>query len=155
MIVDFLEEVRDLMLVGKEPQVEWRYTVAWPPGSFDGILVMQGISHAGDWAREGRELTRLLRAGGAMVLTEIGFTNDFYVRAQADMHLEYYVRKLFEGAGLAWRSLPSWDPAKVRAVLDSLLEDVELLELRGAQLFWGTRPSEPAAVQHGNSKNAG
>src|SRR5438094_278676 len=61
--VDMREQVLDEFYAGRVPKWEWEFTRDYPDEHFDCIFVGQGVAHAADWAREGRELLRVMRPG--------------------------------------------------------------------------------------------
>jgi SAM-dependent methyltransferase len=140
VIDDFMEEVRQIAWRGVDPKWEWEFTRKQADESFDAVLCLQGVAHAGDWKREGTELVRILKPGRQLVLGEISFGTSFKERVAADLHIEYYFEKLFDGIGLPFY-LPSWEIDDVREELTGVIEDVETFSWRGVDLLWGRKPS--------------
>jgi hypothetical protein len=147
--VDMRTRVFEEFHAGRVAKWEWDYTRDYPDEHFDCVFVGQGVAHAGDWAREGRELLRVLRAGRRMVMAEISFSETFYARVQADVHLEYWVRKLMEGIGESFEALPYWNLVDVAAALDGALDELDTFEWRGVDLLWGRKPAVPAPAVGG------
>jgi hypothetical protein len=142
VVEDFQETVRDMAFRKEHPKWQWDYTHGYPDERFDCVLVMQGTSHAGDWAREGGELVRVLKPGRQIVLAEIAWGTSFYERVAADLHIEYTFEKLFEGMGMPfWGHLPAWEISDVRAQLEPLLDDIDVFHWRGVDLLWGCKPA--------------
>lgn len=140
VVDDFLETVRDMGFRGEDPKWQWEYTHGYPDEHFDCVLVMQGVAHAGDWAREGAELLRVMKPGRQIVLAEIAFGTSFYERVAADLHIEYYFEKLFEGIGLPFK-YPGWEISDVSAQLAPLVDDIDVFRWRGVDLLWGRKPA--------------
>ena len=140
VVVDVRSRVFEEFHAGREPKWEWEYTRDRPDGYFDGVFVGQGVAHAGDWAREGRELVRVTRPGRRIVLAEIAFSETFHARVQTDVHIEYWVRKLLEGIGDKLEELPYWNLDDVAAALTDIVEELETFEWRGVDLLWGRTP---------------
>jgi SAM-dependent methyltransferase len=138
--VDMRNDVLDLFYAGQVPKWEWEYTREYPDEHFDGIFVGQGVAHAGDWKREGAELLRVLKSGRRIVLAEISFSETFYTRVKADIHIEYWLRKLMEGVGDDFYGLPYWNLDDVAAAFIGAVDDLETFEWRGVDLMWGRRP---------------
>lgn len=142
VVEDFKETVRDMFFRKEDPKWEWEDTRKYPDGHFDCVLVFQGVAHAGDWAREGAELLRVMKPGRQLVLAEIALGTSFYERVAADVHIEYVWEKLFEGMGLPfWDHLPGWEIGDVRTQLEPLLDDVDVFRWRGVDLVWGRKPA--------------
>lgn len=95
--VDLRSRVFEEFHAGREPKWEWDYTQGYADEYFDCVFVGQGVAHAGDWSREGRELLRVMRSGRRIVLAEIAFSETFHARAKTDVHIEYWVRKAAGG----------------------------------------------------------
>jgi methyltransferase family protein len=139
VVDDFMETVRDIAFRGEDPKWQWDYTHGYPDQHFDCVLVLQGVAHAGDWAREGAELVRVLKPGRQIVLAEIAFGKSFHERVAADLHIEYYFEKLFDGIGLPFY-LPAWEIEDVRDQLAGLIDDIDVFRWRGVDLLWGRKP---------------
>lgn len=139
-VIDMRSQVLDLFGAGKEPKWEWQFTHDAPADRYDAIFVGQGVAHAGDWRREGAELLRVLKSGRPLVLAEISFADNFYSRMAADVHLEYWVRKLMEGLEHDLRELPYWNLESVAESLADQVVGLETFEWRGVDLLWGRKP---------------
>ena len=139
-VIDIRHRVLDTMRAGKPPQWQWTETSGVPNESFDCVLVGQAVAHAADWAREGAELLRIMKPGRRLVLAEIAFSDTFYARTHADVHLEYWLRKMLEGMGQSLDSLVRWNQPELTAALGSQLEGMETFEWRGVELLWGRKP---------------
>jgi SAM-dependent methyltransferase len=145
VVDDFMERVRDLNFRGEAPRWQWDYTHGYSDGYFDSVLVFQGVAHAGDWAREGAELLRVLKSGRQLVLAEIGFGTSFNERVAADVHIEYYLEKLFDGLGGPFHlpevgPLQGWEISEVRDQLAPMIDDLDVFRWRGVDLLWGRKP---------------
>lgn len=141
VVVDMRSRVFAEFEAGHVPQWEWEYVRHYPDGYFDTIFVGQGVAHAGDWTREGRELLRVMRPGRRIVLAEISFGETFQARVQTDVHVEYWVTKLLEGIGDALDELPYWNLDDVATAVEELVEELETFEWRGVDLLWGRKPA--------------
>jgi SAM-dependent methyltransferase len=140
VVDDFMETVRTIAWRGEDPKWQWDYTNGYPDDHFDCVLVVQGVAHAGDWAREGAELVRVLKPGRQIVLGEIAFGVSFHERVAADLHIEYYFEKLFDGIGLPFY-LPAWEISDVREALTGVVDDIDVFRWRGVDLLWGRKPA--------------
>lgn len=138
--MDLRSRVLDKFFAGEVPKWEWTETRDYPDEHFDAVLVGQAVAHAGDWRREGAELLRVMKPGRRIVLGEISFSETFYSRVQADVHIEYWVRKLMEGMGDPFDGLPYWNLTDVADAFAGLLDDLETFEWRGVDLLWGRKP---------------
>lgn len=141
--VDIRSRVYAEAYAGREPKWEWDFIHDYADEHFDCIFVAQGMAHAGDWAREGRELLRVMRPRRRMVVAEISFSRNFYGRVRTDVHLEYWVSKLLEGIGEVVDELPYWELSSVADSLNGQLEAIEMFEWRGVELLWGRKPAQP------------
>ncbi len=138
--VDLRSRVLDMFMAGKEPKWQWDDFSHYEDAYFDAVLVGQAVAHAGDWVREGGELLRVMKSGRRIVLSEISFSDTFYSRVHADVHVEYWVRKLMEGMGEELHGLPYWNITDVAAAFYELAKEVETFEWRGVDLLWARKP---------------
>jgi SAM-dependent methyltransferase len=138
--IDFMDRVRDLMLADTFPQWDWsEYTRDLPDESVDAIAVFQGVAHAEDWHSTARELRRVLKPGGALVMAEVVFGPGFESRVRSDVHSEYFVEKLLEGMGIAFDAFPYWSPAELEAALSDGFRDIQSFAWRGVELTWASK----------------
>jgi SAM-dependent methyltransferase len=131
----------------------WRYEYSndMPDASFDRIAVLQAVQHADDWRECAEDLLRILKPGGRIVLAEIGFSPTLRQAAATDLHLEYWVDKLYAGSGMKGpEDVSYYSPDELLAAFSGLVDDPGTFTWRGADLFWGTKPVGPAEPGHGN-----
>jgi SAM-dependent methyltransferase len=146
VVVDFIEEARQKYaagVIGSGGQLAtWRYPYAdaYPDGSFDGVLVFQGVQHAENWTQTGADLLRVLRPGRNLAMGEIAFGPPFLHRLRQDVHIEYIFDKLFSRVGWSYEDFPYYGPDDLRAAFDAIATDVGTFEWRGIELFWARRP---------------
>lgn len=146
-IVDIIDEARDRYLAGARGAdgqlATWRYSYAdeFANDRFDAIAVLQGVQHAEDWAATGRDLVRVLKPGRPIVMAEIAFGPRFMLRAEADLHLSYLVRKLFDRMGWALSDFPYHGLEELQAAFAGTVEEIGTFEWRGAEVFWGRKPA--------------
>jgi SAM-dependent methyltransferase len=84
---------------GKLGTWEYTYTHPTPDEHYDAVFVMQGIGHSDDWSITGRELLRVLKPNGSMVLAEIGFGPQFFAALEMDLHVETFFARSSPDAG--------------------------------------------------------
>ena len=140
MVIDIRDRVLDWMRQRRPPQWEWTETHGYADEEFDCVFVAQAVAHAGDWAREGGELLRVMKPGRRIVLAEIAFSDTFYARAAIDVHLEYWLRKLLEGIGQDFDSLVRWNQDEIMRAFGPRLQEPQAFEWRGVELLWGRKP---------------
>ena len=143
--IDIIEEARNAMLqrrIGRNGKLgtwEYTYTHATPDGHYDAVFVMQGIGHSDDWSMTGRELLRVLKPGGPMVLAEIGFGPQFFAALEMDLHVDYIFRKIVAGRQRELGDAAYYSIADLQAAFAGLLTDVGSVSWRSADLFWGRK----------------
>jgi SAM-dependent methyltransferase len=140
VVIDIRDRVLTEMMAGKLPQWRWEMTYGFADGEFDCVFAAQSVAHAADWAEAGRELLRVMKSGRRLVLGEIAFSSTFSARSRADVHLEYWVRKLVEGMEQPLGTLVHWDLDDLVAALRPQLDGLETFEWRGVELLWGRKP---------------
>lgn len=120
----------------------WHYTYTEPVPDeyFDSVVVAQGVQHAEDWTAAGRELLRVMKPGRRIVLAEIAFGPNFQFHAEADVHLEYLLRKLFDRIGWDYADFPYYSPDQLVAAFDGLASDPQTFTWKGIELFWARKP---------------
>ncbi len=144
--VDIIEEARDAMLkrrIGRNGKLgtwEYTYTHGTPDAHYDVVFVMQGIGHSDDWSVTGRELTRVLKPGGPMVLTEIGFGPQFLAALEMDLHVEYIFRKIVAGRQRELGDAAYYSPSELKTAFSGLLTDIGTFSWRSADVVWGRKP---------------
>jgi SAM-dependent methyltransferase len=144
--IDIIEEARNAMIQrrfgrnGKLGTWEYTYTHATPDAHYDAVLVMQGIGHSDDWTVTGKELLRVLKPGGPLMLTEIGFGPQFFAALEMDLHVEYIFRKIVAGRQRELGDAAYYSIAELQAAFAGLLTDTGSFSWRSADLFWGRKP---------------
>jgi ubiquinone/menaquinone biosynthesis C-methylase UbiE len=145
--IDIIEEARNAMVEkrfgrnGKLGTWEYTYTHGTPDEHYDAVFVMQGIGHSDDWAITGRELTRVLKPGGPIMLTEIGFGPQFFAALEMDLHVEYIFRKIVAGRQRELGDAAYYSIAELQTAFAGLLTSQGSFSWRGADLFWGRKPA--------------
>jgi SAM-dependent methyltransferase len=85
---------------------EYDFSYADPDGHYDAIAILQGVAHSDDWPATARELIRVVKPGGPIVLAEINFGEPLIRKASEDLHLEYWLTKILAGRGRDISELP-------------------------------------------------
>ena len=137
---DIMETARTLSAAGRKPQWSWDYTSGFPDASFDCVAVLQAVAHSDDWRATAKELTRVLKAGGKILLAEITFPPTIKFASELDIHLEYWLTKIFSGARRSLDNLTYCSLDEIQDAFRDLLIDSGALTWRGIDLFWGARP---------------
>jgi SAM-dependent methyltransferase len=144
--IDIIEDARDAVTSGRRGRNgklgTWRYdyTREIPDAHFDCIAVLQGIQHTDDWRESGRELLRILKPGRVLMLAESGFSPKLRMLAELDLHIEYWLDKLFFGAGMQGLDFSYYSKDELLEAFDGLLHQPQWFEWRGIELFWGSKP---------------
>jgi SAM-dependent methyltransferase len=144
--IDIIERARDMCfqgLRGKNGKLgtwEYTYTASTPPNSYDAIVLMQGVQHCEDWNVGAAELLRVLKPNHMIVLAEITHGPALIQKASIDVHLEYYVRKLYWGTNQSPNDFSYWSVPELQEAFKGRVEDIGSFEERGFELFWGRKP---------------
>lgn len=138
--IDIMEKVRNLSSSGQTPQWRWDFADTFSDDSFDRVGILQAVAHAEDWQETARDLTRVLRPGGNILLAEITFPPTIKFAAELDIHLEFWLKKLFSGAGRNLDDLTYCSLETIEGAFRGLLTRSASFTWKGVDLFWGTRP---------------
>ena len=144
--VDFIEDARNAMIerkIGRNGKLgtwEYTYTHGAAPDTYDAIFVMQGIGHSDDWTITGQELLRVLKPGGALLLTEIGFGPSFFGALQMDLHVDYIFRKIVAGRQRELGDAAYYSIEDLQHAFRGMLDHEGSFSWRSADVFWGTKP---------------
>lgn len=157
--VDLIERVRNSVRDrtrgrgGAIGTFEYDFTHSDPDGSYDAIAVLQGVAHSDDWSATAKELLRVVKPGGAVVLAEINFGEPLVRKASEDLHLEYWLTKIMAGRRVDISELPYVPLSQLVAAFDGLWIENGTFSWKGADVLWGagrssleqsiTQPSMP------------
>lgn len=142
-VIDITEEARDAYFQGRRGRHgalatwTWDYTADVPDETYDHVAVLQAIQHADDWSIVGQELLRTMKRGKAFVLTEITMSPRMSTLANLDVHLSYWLEKIFSGTGVNVSELPYYSLAELHAAFAGIAGDCGDFEWKGIDVFWG------------------
>ncbi len=143
--IDIIERARDMCFRGERGKNgklgtwEYTYTAAEPASGYDAVVLMQGVQHCEDWNIGATELLRVLKPGHMIVLAEIGHGPYLVQKANIDVHLEYYIRKLYWGTNQSPNDFSYWSIPDLHKAFTGRVEDAGSHEERGFELFWGRK----------------
>jgi ubiquinone/menaquinone biosynthesis C-methylase UbiE len=145
--IDVIEQARDTVSTAKRGRGgvigTWKYdyTSDVPDGYFDAIGVIQGVQHCDDWRECGAELVRVLKKGGILMMSEIGFSPKIETLADCDLHLQYWLDKLLAGIRtVKFSEIPYYSATDLWEAFDGLLDDRHCFDFKGLEMFWGAKP---------------
>jgi len=142
-VIDITEEARDAYFAGRRGRHgalatwTWDYTADVPSETYDHVAVLQAIQHADDWGIVGKELLRTMKPGKAFVLTEITMSPRMSMLANLDVHLSYWLEKIFSGTGVDVSQLPYYSLEELHRAFADLATDCGDFEWKGIDVFWG------------------
>ena len=141
VIVDFLEQVRNLVSSGQWPQWDWSYADDFASESFDSVAIFQGVAHANKWSQAASHLLRVLKHARPIVLGEVVFGPPMAEVIYQDAHVRYVFTKIWEAIfpGQPFEEQPYWSPEALEAAFDGLVIDNGSRAAGGVELFWGTK----------------
>jgi SAM-dependent methyltransferase len=145
-VIDIIEEARNATeanvrgVSGKRGTWRYSYTEDMDDNRYDCIGVLQAVQHSDDWRQTGKDLLRVTKPGGVLMLAEIGFGPRLRQLASQDLHLQYWVDKLSYGSGVPNLEVAYYGSDELRGAFKGLLEDEQTLDWRGLELFWGRKP---------------
>ena len=79
---------------------------------FDCVAVLQAVQHTEDWRETGKELLRVMKRSRTILLAEITFKN-INEYAALDLHLEYWLEKMFTRVGIPRHEFPYYSPKEL------------------------------------------
>lgn len=144
-VIDITDEARGAYIAGKRGRGgllatwEWTYTRHMDDESYDVAACIQAVQHTDDWRETGQELLRLMKPGRTIMLGEITFSPQMVMKAELDIHIEYWIEKLFSRMGWTFESFPYYSPAQLMAAFDGLVTDAQSFSWKGVEFFWGTK----------------
>jgi hypothetical protein len=144
-VIDFTDEARDAYIAGRRGRhgqlATWRYdyTREMEAESYDVVAVLQGVQHTEDWAETGRELLRVMKPGRTIMLAEITFSPQMVMKSELDLHIEYWMDKLFSRIGWPIAAFPYYSPAELARAFAGLVTDPETFSWKGVEFFWGSK----------------
>jgi SAM-dependent methyltransferase len=148
--IDIMEQARTTTINGVKGRGgrvgTWRYDYVsqYPDDYFDSVAVIQAVQHSDDWRESAQDLLRVLKPGRTIMLAEIGMSEKTRAKAKQDLHLEYWMEKLFYGTGRRGpEEVSYYSPEELLAAFDGLIENPATFSWRGADLFWGMKPRCP------------
>jgi Methyltransferase domain len=144
--IDVIEKARSSTAAGVRGRGgrigTWRYdyTSQFLDGHFDCVAVIQAVQHADDWRECAQELLRVMKSGRIIMLAEIGVSARTRAIAEQDLHLEYWMDKLYFGTGRTGpEEVSYYSPDELLTAFDGLVTAPATFSWRGADLFWGTK----------------
>jgi len=146
VVIDITDEARDAYFVDKRGRngalAAWQftYTKDFADESFDCVAILQAVQHCDDWRETGTELLRLMKPGRSLVLAEITFSPKMLTIASLDLHIDYWIEKIFAGVGFNATEFSYYSSAQLAAAFEGLVRDPGEFVWNGVELFWGTKP---------------
>lgn len=142
-ITDFARRAYIDGVIGRGGQLatwQWTYTKDTPDNHYDAVAILQSIQHTDDWHESARELTRVLKPGGRIVLAEIMLGPNIMTAASADVHIEAWVDKIFSRMGWAIEKIPYYSLEQLQEAFSGVVEDAHSFYWKGIEIFWGRKP---------------
>lgn len=144
-IVDITDHARRAYMdggIGRGGQLatwQWTYTKDTPDATYDAVAVLQSVQHSDDWHESARELTRVLKPGGSIVLAEITLGPKVLAAASVDVHLEAWIDKIFSRMGWSFDKFPYYSLEELHAAFAGVVEDAHSFAWKGIEIFWGRK----------------
>jgi ubiquinone/menaquinone biosynthesis C-methylase UbiE len=148
-VIDITEEARDAYFVDRRGRngalAAWQftYTADVPDEYYDCVAVLQAVQHCDDWRETGAEFLRIMKPGRNLVLAEITFSPKMLMVASLDLHIEYWIEKIFAGVGFNATQFSYYSSADLAAAFRGLVDAPGEFVWNGVELFWGSKPAAP------------
>ncbi|HEY2534235.1 MAG TPA: hypothetical protein VGJ20_41010 [Xanthobacteraceae bacterium] len=143
--MDITNEARSAYLAGRRGRGgqlatwQWRYADGLPDRHFDSVAVLQATQHTDDWRETGQDLLRVLKPARPLVLAEITLSPKLKMKAEADIHIEAWIEKIFSRIGWSFDQTPYYSLDDLRRAFDGLVDVPETFEWRGIEVFWARK----------------
>ncbi len=143
--IDFTDEARDAYFTGKRGKTgllsTWRYdyTRDFPDERFDVVAVLQGVQHSEDWREQAAELLRVMKSGRRILLAEITFSPQMVMKSELDLHIQYWMEKLFSRMSFSIDAFPYYSLAALEKAFEGYLEETSTFAWKGVDLLWGNK----------------
>jgi hypothetical protein len=99
---------------------------------------LQAVQHTDDWHETGKEMLRIMKRGRNILLAEITFKN-INEYAGLDLHLEYWLEKMFARVGIPRYEFPYYSPQELVRAFSGMVTNAEVFAWKGLELFWATK----------------
>lgn len=146
-VIDITAQARAAYVSGERGRngqlATWRfdYTKDVENNHYDAVAVLQGVQHTDDWQETATELLRIAKPGRNVALGEITFSPQLMMKAELDLHIEYWLEKMMSRLGWDVRDFPYYSLEHLETVFTGLAKDVETFSWKGVDLLWATKPS--------------
>jgi ubiquinone/menaquinone biosynthesis C-methylase UbiE len=143
-VIDITDEARDAYFNNRRGSggqlATWRYNYTRDVADqyFDCVAVLQAVQHTDDWRETGKELLRIMKRGRNILLAEITFKN-INAHAALDLHLEYWLEKMFARVGIPRHEFPYYSPEQLVQAFFGLVTNANTFTWKGLELFWATK----------------
>jgi hypothetical protein len=143
-VFDITDEARDAYFNNRRGSggqlATWRYdyTRGFADEYFDCVAVLQAVQHTDDWRQTGKELLRVVKRGRNILLAEITFKN-INEYAALDLHLEYWLEKMFSRVGIPRDEIPYYSPEDLMQAFSGLVVEPKIFTWKGLEMCWGTK----------------
>jgi ubiquinone/menaquinone biosynthesis C-methylase UbiE len=141
-ITDFARRAYIDGVVGRGGQLatwQWTYTKHTPDNYYDAVAILQSVQHTDDWHESARELTRILKPGRSIVLSEISLGPNIMKVASADVHIEAWIDKIFSRMGWSIEIFPYYSLEQLHQAFDGVVIDAHSFAWKGIEMFWGRK----------------
>jgi len=123
-------------------QWRWDYADKYPDEHFDAVFCPQNIHHHSDWKVGAKDLTRVLKKDGRVVIAEMTLGGPgFRAAIHSDIHIYAIMKKIFYGMGASdiFEGKLYYGFDTIMEAFTPYLKDIHTFEWKGALLFYGTR----------------
>ena len=86
--------------------------------------------------RLARICSEFLKPSRPIVLAEITLSPQLKMKAEADIHIEAWIEKIFSRIGWSFDQTPYYSLADLRRAFDEIVDEPGTFDWRGIELFW-------------------
>jgi SAM-dependent methyltransferase len=125
---------------GTQLQWDFDYLDSTPDHSIDRVILFNAASHVADWDRFAKQVDRVIRRGGRLVVAEAPLGGkEFREALHQDSHYESYILRVLSGLGVTEDELPDIGPEALTALFEPDFDWTGSFSHQGVYLFCARR----------------
>ena len=139
---DITQRAIDSIQAMPKARLQWRFSSfdSLPANSYDRVILFSAASHIQNWTESAREIARILKDGGRLVVAEDPLGGpEFLTAMHADAHGESHSLRYLAGMGLRENELPVVGTRELAKMFQGLLRWSKSSSELGLYVFYGQK----------------